>query len=211
MQCFFCFILQTTNAEEYFDVHASAVATSDRTLSRLDLPQMDVEALRETIKKSGATHMKQCRMLCGQHEQLFRRWMFYMWLVVFSWGFVLLNIFSFFWQYLLLAPSVRCGPQKVWEGVRVCVFGRNKRSVHYFGMSLYQFILCYASACMHMYMHGHTHSCTHTNTHAHTHALTNTHRGTQTQIHVHAHTHTHTHSYTLTHTHTFSYHSRTAN
>ena len=89
----------------------------------------------------------------------------------------------------------------VWEGVRVCVFGRNKRSVHYFGMSPYQFILCYTSACMHMYMHGHTHSCTHTNTHAHTHALTNTHRGTQTQIHVHAHTHSHTHSYTHTHTH----------
>ena len=69
-------------------------------------------------------------------------------------------------------------------------------------MSLYQFILCYASACMHMYMHGHTHSCTHTNTHAHTHALTNTHRGTQTQIHVHAHTHSHTHTHTHTHSHT---------
>ena len=87
MQRCFCFTPQATNAEEYFDVHASAVATSDRTLSRLDLPQMDIEALRETIKKSGATHMKQCRTLCGQHEQLFRRWMFYMWLVVFSWGF----------------------------------------------------------------------------------------------------------------------------
>nr|KAG5696566.1 hypothetical protein BaRGS_030434 [Batillaria attramentaria] len=34
-----------TNAEEYFDLHAASVATSDRTLSRLDLPQMDVGVL----------------------------------------------------------------------------------------------------------------------------------------------------------------------
>ena len=97
----------------------------------------------------------------------------------------------------------------VWEGVRVCVFGRNKRSVHYFGMSPYQFILCYTSACMHMYTHVRTHSCTHTHTHAHTHALTNTHthtqRHTNTDTYAHTHTrarmHARTHIHTHTHTH----------
>ncbi|XP_070174874.1 origin recognition complex subunit 2-like isoform X2 [Littorina saxatilis] len=65
----------TSNAEQYFDLHAAGVVTSDRTLSRLDLPQMDIQVLRETLEKSGNNHDRQCKTLCTKHHQLFKQWM----------------------------------------------------------------------------------------------------------------------------------------
>lgn len=71
--------LQTTNAEEYFDIHAAGVVTSDRTLSRLNLPQMDIQELRGMLQQVSEPHAKQQKKLWDKHCVLFRRWMFNMW------------------------------------------------------------------------------------------------------------------------------------
>ncbi|XP_025083608.1 origin recognition complex subunit 2-like [Pomacea canaliculata] len=68
----------TTNAEEYFDIHAAGVVTSDRTLSRLNLPQMDIQELRGMLQQVSEPHAKQQKRLWDKHCVLFRRWMFNM-------------------------------------------------------------------------------------------------------------------------------------
>ncbi|XP_076437157.1 origin recognition complex subunit 2-like isoform X2 [Babylonia areolata] len=69
----------TTNAEEYFDLHASAVVTSDRTLCRLDLGRLDSDELRAALHTAPPSpHTSHRAALRRQHTHLFRRWMFNM-------------------------------------------------------------------------------------------------------------------------------------
>ncbi|CAG5125072.1 unnamed protein product, partial [Candidula unifasciata] len=62
-------------AETYFDLHSMAPLTSDRTLSALDGPRLDVDTIREVLKQVVSGHRKEMDKLMNTHVRLFKRWM----------------------------------------------------------------------------------------------------------------------------------------
>ncbi|XP_046330979.2 origin recognition complex subunit 2-like [Haliotis rufescens] len=68
----------TTNAEEYFDIHSGAAITSDRTLSKLDTPRLDQQALSALLESVSSSHVSECAGLLQEHMALFSKWMFQM-------------------------------------------------------------------------------------------------------------------------------------
>ncbi|BFZ06369.1 hypothetical protein BsWGS_09408 [Bradybaena similaris] len=62
-------------AETYFDLHSMAPLTSDRTLSALDGPRLDVDTIREVLKQVDVGHHKEMDKLMSKHVHLFKRWM----------------------------------------------------------------------------------------------------------------------------------------
>uniref|UniRef100_A0A2C9K754 Origin recognition complex subunit 2 n=1 Tax=Biomphalaria glabrata TaxID=6526 RepID=A0A2C9K754_BIOGL len=65
-------------AEAYFDLHSAAPVTSDRTLSALDGPRLDLDTIRKVLKSFDPGHHHQLQALMEKHTRLFKRWMFYM-------------------------------------------------------------------------------------------------------------------------------------
>ena len=81
------------------------------------------------------------------------------------------------WQYSLLAPSV-CYPQMVWGCMCVCiayVWMEWTWSMHYVGISTYQFILYYANVVHTWKFIPSTHTRMQAGTYARTHEHTHTH------------------------------------
>jgi hypothetical protein len=68
--------------EAYFDAHStSSVLTSDRTLSRLDHPRMDHEALAGVLCGLENAYKDECSALLAQYRSQYEQWMFMLWLV----------------------------------------------------------------------------------------------------------------------------------
>ncbi|KAH9524321.1 Origin recognition complex subunit 2 [Bulinus truncatus] len=65
-------------AEAYFDLHSAAPVTSDRTLSALDGPRLDLDTIRKVLKQFNNGHQSQLQALMEKHTRLFKRWMFHM-------------------------------------------------------------------------------------------------------------------------------------
>ncbi|ESO93490.1 hypothetical protein LOTGIDRAFT_161593 [Lottia gigantea] len=68
----------TTNAEDYFDLHSEGAVTSDRTLSKLETPRLDHEALSKLLKNVTTSHPKHTKEMLEDHSSQFSRWMFNM-------------------------------------------------------------------------------------------------------------------------------------
>ncbi|XP_050405379.2 origin recognition complex subunit 2 [Patella vulgata] len=68
----------TTNAEDYFDIHSGGAITSDRTLSKLETPRLDHEALNKLLINVSTSHPIQSKEMIEDHAVQFSRWMFNM-------------------------------------------------------------------------------------------------------------------------------------
>ncbi|XP_059171024.1 origin recognition complex subunit 2-like [Physella acuta] len=68
----------SAKAENYFDLHSMAPITSDRTMSSLDGPRLDVDTIREVLKHFDDGHKKSISELMEKHTRFFKRWMFNM-------------------------------------------------------------------------------------------------------------------------------------
>ena len=74
-------------AEEYFSAHAGVSVTSDHTLSRLAIPQMDQQQVNKALDSAPSSHHKEIQDLYEEYQGLFNKWMFQLRLVVYSFGF----------------------------------------------------------------------------------------------------------------------------
>lgn len=62
--------------EEYFEAHGSVPMTSDHTLSRLDIPQMDSQKLHETLDGMTNHYASEIGEMYKEYRGLFNKWMF---------------------------------------------------------------------------------------------------------------------------------------
>ena len=69
-------ILQPNLAEEYFSAHAGMSLTSDHTLSRLAVPQMDQQQVNKALSSAPSSHHAQISELYTEYQGLFNKWMF---------------------------------------------------------------------------------------------------------------------------------------
>ncbi|XP_071788894.1 origin recognition complex subunit 2-like [Asterias amurensis] len=63
-------------AEEYFSAHAGMSLTSDHTLSRLAVPQMDQQQVNKALSSAPSSHHAQISELYTEYQGLFNKWMF---------------------------------------------------------------------------------------------------------------------------------------
>ena len=85
-QCFNFRAEQESVVEDYFDVHAGDPrVTSDRTLSRLQTPRMDREAVTEALAGVEMGYADKRQALFEEHKSHFNHWMYLLWWV---WGYV---------------------------------------------------------------------------------------------------------------------------
>ena len=76
----YTFLFQTTNVEEYFDIHASDVGpTSDSTLAKLDMPHLDHKSLTDILESVQSSHRAECKLMYQELREMFKTWMFQMW------------------------------------------------------------------------------------------------------------------------------------
>ncbi|MGH0128310.1 UNVERIFIED_CONTAM: hypothetical protein FKN15_001284 [Acipenser sinensis] len=62
--------------EEYFEAHSSSkVLTSDRTLQKLQTPQLDQETLCRLLDGTSTAFSEELKQLNKEHERLFHKWM----------------------------------------------------------------------------------------------------------------------------------------
>lgn len=74
------YFFQTSNVEEYFDIHASdAGLTSDATLAKLDMPHLDQKSLTDLLHEVQSSHQAECTMIHQELREMFNTWMFQMW------------------------------------------------------------------------------------------------------------------------------------
>ena len=68
--------MQSSVAENYFEVHSYKGVTSDRTLSKLNSPCISQEDLTKLLKKVSNGHQKECKKLFEGYQVLFNKWIF---------------------------------------------------------------------------------------------------------------------------------------
>lgn len=93
--------------------------TSDRTLSNLDKPRMDLATMQDLLLKVTDDHKGERSRLLEGHKHMFDRWMLNMWWVVLleQWAGVLQNEHSsLFNSYIINRWSSNC-PYKSWYQV----------------------------------------------------------------------------------------------
>ncbi|XP_052822474.1 origin recognition complex subunit 2 isoform X2 [Octopus bimaculoides] len=62
--------------EQYFEVHSTKGLTSDRTLSRLDMPRIDLDDLQKLLKNVSGNHCKEYKQLFDKYPEYFDKWLF---------------------------------------------------------------------------------------------------------------------------------------
>ncbi|CAI9719486.1 origin recognition complex subunit 2-like [Octopus vulgaris] len=62
--------------EQYFEVHSTKGLTSDRTLSRLDMPRIDLDDLQKLLKNVSGNHCKEYKQLFNKYSEYFDKWLF---------------------------------------------------------------------------------------------------------------------------------------
>ncbi|XP_041372007.1 origin recognition complex subunit 2-like isoform X2 [Gigantopelta aegis] len=68
----------TTNAEDYFDLHSGTGRTSENTLSKLKTPKMEQESLNKLLRNVATGHKKEFQELLLENTALFPNWMYHM-------------------------------------------------------------------------------------------------------------------------------------
>ncbi|GAB1603710.1 origin recognition complex subunit 2-like [Argonauta hians] len=62
--------------EQYFEVHSDKGHTSDRTLSRLDMPQIDLDELKKLLGNVENSHHQEYKKLAHLYSSYFDKWLF---------------------------------------------------------------------------------------------------------------------------------------
>ena len=63
-------------AEEYFSAHSGQSVTSDHTLARLAIPQMDQSQVSKALDNAPNSHHREVHELHQEYRGLFNKWMF---------------------------------------------------------------------------------------------------------------------------------------